>query len=134
MTKFFQKYRTFWQLITINKPFMWLTQLGTHLFKCKIVNFVNLSTLSEKLQKSFRCIFCDSTSISFILLHQILLTWWNAYLCVIRRFLKNHNEDCQYFHKGWHYWQTTVTFCDIIGRPLWPPVTLLAVLTVCFSN
>ena len=42
----------------------------------KIVNFLNLSTLSEKLQKKFQCDFCDSTSISFIVIsfHQIPLT------------------------------------------------------------
>ena len=47
----------------------------------KIVIFLNLTTLFKKLQKHFRCYFCDSTSISFIVisLHQILLTWWNAY-------------------------------------------------------
>ena len=42
----------------------------------KIVNFLNLSTLSKKLQKIFQCNFCDSTSISFIVItfHQIPLT------------------------------------------------------------
>ena len=32
----------------------------------KIVNVLNLSTLSKILQKNFRCNFCDSTSINFI--------------------------------------------------------------------
>ena len=50
----------------------------------KIVNFLNLSTLSEKLQKKFQCNFCDSTSITFIVIsfHEISLTWWNAYICI----------------------------------------------------
>ena len=48
---------------------------------CKIAIFLNLTTLFEKLQKNFWCNFCDSTSISFIVIsfHQIPLTWWNAY-------------------------------------------------------
>ena len=48
----------------------------------KIVNFLNLSTLSEKLQKKFRCNFCDSASVSFIVIsfHRTPLTWWNAYI------------------------------------------------------
>ena len=47
---------------------------------CKIVIFLNLTTLFEKLQKIVWCNFCDSTSISFIVIsfHQIRLTWWNA--------------------------------------------------------
>ena len=47
---------------------------------CKIAIFLNLITLFEKLQKKFWCNFCDSTSISFIVIsfHQIPLTWWNA--------------------------------------------------------
>ena len=47
----------------------------------KVVNFLNLSTFSEKLQKNFRCNFCNCTSISFsvISFHQFPLTWWNAY-------------------------------------------------------
>ena len=50
---------------------------------CKIAIFQYLTTLFEKLQKIFWCNFCDSTSISFIVIsfHQIPLTWWNAYLC-----------------------------------------------------
>ena len=50
---------------------------------CKIAIFLNLTTLFEKLQKNFWCNFCDSTSISFIVIsfHQIPLTWWNAYQC-----------------------------------------------------
>ena len=60
----------------------------------KIVNFLNLSTLSEKLQKKFRCNFCDSASISFIVIsfHQILLTWWNAYS---GRFIHQIPEEIQ---------------------------------------
>ena len=58
----------------------------------KIVNFLNLSTLSKKLQNIFRCNVCDSTSISFIVIsfHQILLTeWWNAYNeCMYYLFMK----------------------------------------------
>ena len=48
---------------------------------CKIAIFLNLTTLFKKLQKNFWCNFCDSTSISFIVIsfHQIPLTWWNAY-------------------------------------------------------
>ena len=48
----------------------------------KIVNFLNLSTLFKKLQTFLRSNFCDSTSISSIVIsfHQILLTWWNAYI------------------------------------------------------
>ena len=44
----------------------------------KIVIFLNLSNLSERLPIFFRC---DSTSISFLVIsfHQIPLTWWNAY-------------------------------------------------------
>ena len=34
----------------------------------KIVNFQNLSTLSEKFQKKFRCYFRDYISISFIVI------------------------------------------------------------------
>ena len=50
---------------------------------CKIVIFLNLTTLFEKLQKFFWCNFCASTSIRFIVIsfHQIPLTWWNAYWC-----------------------------------------------------
>ena len=53
------------------------------LWKSEFCNFVSLSTLSEKVQKKFQCNFCDSASISFIVIsfHQILLTWWNAYDC-----------------------------------------------------
>ena len=51
---------------------------------CKIAIFLNLTTLFEKLQKIFWCNFCDSTSISFIVIsfHQIPLTWWNVYQSV----------------------------------------------------
>ena len=51
------------------------------LWMSEIFNFVTLSPLSEKVQKIFQCNFCDSTSISFIVIsfHQISLTWWNAY-------------------------------------------------------
>ena len=51
------------------------------LWKSEICNFITLSPLSEKVQKNFQCNFCDSTSISFIVIsfHQIPLTWWNAY-------------------------------------------------------
>ena len=51
------------------------------LWKSEICNFVTLSPLSEKVLKNFQCNFCDSTSISFIVIsfHQIPLTWWNAY-------------------------------------------------------
>ena len=51
------------------------------LWKSEFCNFVSLSTLSEKVQKNFQCNFCDSATISFIVIsfHQILLTWWNAY-------------------------------------------------------
>ena len=47
----------------------------------KLAIFLNLTTLFEKLQNIFWCNFCDSTSISFIVIsfHQIPLTWWNAY-------------------------------------------------------
>ena len=52
------------------------------LWKSEICNFVTLSPLSEKVQKNFQCNFCDSTSISFIVIsfHQIPLTWRNVYL------------------------------------------------------
>ena len=51
------------------------------LWKSEICNFVTLSPLPEKVQKFFQCNFCDSASISFIVIsfHQISLTWWNAY-------------------------------------------------------
>ena len=35
---------------------------------CKIAIFLNLTTLFKKLQKNFWCNFCDSTSISFIVM------------------------------------------------------------------
>ena len=52
---------------------------------CALINEVRvtLSPLSEKVQKNFQCNFCDSTSITLIVIsfHQIPLTWWNAYRC-----------------------------------------------------
>lgn len=50
-------------------------------WKSDFCNFASLSSLSEKVQKNFQGNFCDSPSISFIVIsfYQILLTWWNAY-------------------------------------------------------
>ena len=58
---------------------------------CKIAIFLNLTTLFEKLQKNFWCNFCDSTSISFIVIsfHQIPLTWWNAYHWLLQKYLRD---------------------------------------------
>ena len=60
----------------------------------KIVIFLNLSNLSERVQIFFRCNFCDSTSISFIVIsfHQIPLTWWNACPCYYLPEVMNSNQ------------------------------------------
>ena len=66
-----KKFRKIWTNFDIEKLY----------WNWNFCNFVSLSTLSEKVQKKFQWIFCDSADISIILIsfHQILLTWWNAY-------------------------------------------------------
>ena len=63
------------------RKFQTIFDVEKWLWKSEICNFVTLSPLSEKVQKNFQCNFCDSTSISFIVIsfHRIPLTWWNAY-------------------------------------------------------
>ena len=93
--------------------------------KVRICEFVSLSSLFKKVQNKIQFNFCDSASISFIVIifHQIPLTWWNVPVKDLspHSFFSMYYNDFYRFMMSKEFWYL---FCAKKTLPFHPKQTI----------